>query len=485
MTRTAFKVVANVPLDKLLLDTKNPRIRSGEDQEDCIARLLRKPRQLLALAKDIATNGLSTAPILVEPTGGKKFVVWDGNRRVTALKLLNDPALCPDKAMRTQLVAVAAKAAVPIPTAVDVLASSDHEALLQEVLARHAGAMEGAGQLNWDALLRTMFLLGHQAAPKDYRLTGLLLMWAEEHGIPVDDEFPITTVHRFLNKQNLERLGFREKSGAVDALIAEDAAVRVAERIVQDFGSKRVAVDHVFTAAQQEAYITSLLSDLGLLAKSAKGTQPAEGASSGAGYPGGTPSGRGRANASTASTGSDGATSGGDDDVGDQPDAKRPTRAKPTPTKPDWDRKFVPRPRFKPAFPAGAWKPLEVLKELRKTETANLPIASAALFRAFFELSTRTYMRRHNIGEKGKMHKNALAVADDMRRHGRLSLGELQAANRRLKDASEAEALLQYASLNDFMHSFAALPDRQSLHVLWTEVEPYLEACWDDARRPD
>ena len=83
------------------------------------------------------------------------------------------------------------------------------------------------------------------------------------------------------------------------------------------------------------------------------------------------------------------------------------------------------------------------------------------------------------------MHKNALAVAKHMREHGRIDQGELDAASRRLKDRSQAEALLQYATLNDYMHSFKNIPDRQSLHVLWTELEAYLEACWDHSRRPE
>lgn len=57
MTRKAFKTVRDVPLDRLLLDTRNPRIRAVVDQPDSIERLLRKPRQLLALAKDIASEG--------------------------------------------------------------------------------------------------------------------------------------------------------------------------------------------------------------------------------------------------------------------------------------------------------------------------------------------------------------------------------------------------------------------------------------------
>lgn len=473
MTRTAFKQVASVTLDQLLLDTSNARIRAGADQPDCIDRLLRKPKQLLALAKDIASNGLSTAPILVEPVKGGRYIVWDGNRRVTALKLLNDPSLCHNKALQAQFAGVASKATVPIPSAVDVMASRDRQALLQEVLARHAGALEGAGQLDWDALLRTMFLLGHKAAPKDYRLSGLLLMWAEEHGIEVDDKFPITTVHRFLNQQNLERLGFRDKKDAVEPTIEKDAAVRVVERIVQDFGSGQLGVDDVFTASQQDAYIRDVLASVGLAPASKGGS---------AGDSGGA--GRSRDGASGKSGQGTDTTSGSNGDGNGAEPGKAAGRRRSL-RKPDWDRKSVVRPRFKPEIPESHWKADEVVKELRRIETQRAPLSVAALFRMFFELSTRAYMKRHKLQDKGEMHKNALLVAADMRAHGRLDEQEQAAANRRFKDKSQAEALLQYATLNDYMHSLRHMPDRQSLHVLWSEVEPYLEACWEDARRPD
>ncbi len=55
------------------------------------------------------------------------FVVWDGNRRVTALKLLDDPTLAPDPALRKRFENI--KARHPsVSVAVDILVSSDDEA---------------------------------------------------------------------------------------------------------------------------------------------------------------------------------------------------------------------------------------------------------------------------------------------------------------------------------------------------------------------
>ena len=57
MSRAHFTYKQNISVTDLLLDTENARIRVGSDQNDCIARILRKEDQLLALMRDIAEKG--------------------------------------------------------------------------------------------------------------------------------------------------------------------------------------------------------------------------------------------------------------------------------------------------------------------------------------------------------------------------------------------------------------------------------------------
>lgn len=60
-----------------------------EDQED----------KLYSLVDDIVTNGLSPVDlIIVTPSeDNSKYTVLEGNRRITSLKLLNNPTLIDDK----------------------------------------------------------------------------------------------------------------------------------------------------------------------------------------------------------------------------------------------------------------------------------------------------------------------------------------------------------------------------------------------------
>ena len=96
MARSDFRVVADVAVEDILLDVQNARIRAGADQNDCIRRILRKKDHFLAICENIAKEGLTTMPILATPNGDGTYTVKDGNRRTTALKLLNNPEICPD-----------------------------------------------------------------------------------------------------------------------------------------------------------------------------------------------------------------------------------------------------------------------------------------------------------------------------------------------------------------------------------------------------
>ena len=87
----------NINIKSLFLDSKNPRHMPIENQKEIIKHMIDKEK-VRELAKDIVKKGminpLDIIGIVVE--NGKKIVL-EGNRRVCALKLLNDPSLAPKK----------------------------------------------------------------------------------------------------------------------------------------------------------------------------------------------------------------------------------------------------------------------------------------------------------------------------------------------------------------------------------------------------
>ena len=86
-----------IPLDKIKLDQENVRFGNdvAQNQREAIKLMLSAPedaKKLLRLAEHIAEHGLDPTELqLVTPDDDGNFIVLEGNRRLTALKLLQRP----------------------------------------------------------------------------------------------------------------------------------------------------------------------------------------------------------------------------------------------------------------------------------------------------------------------------------------------------------------------------------------------------------
>ena len=85
--------IRRLSVDAIRLDKKNPRLPENmlnESQRGIIYYMVEEFK-ILEIAKSIVKNGffINESPIFVKEGG--HFVVVEGNRRITALKLLRDP----------------------------------------------------------------------------------------------------------------------------------------------------------------------------------------------------------------------------------------------------------------------------------------------------------------------------------------------------------------------------------------------------------
>lgn len=115
--------VGSVPLADLYFDPENPRLPGNRrnSDENAIIQWMLKEADLLDLMRSIATTGYSDAePLLVTPRPGGGHTVVEGNRRLAALKLLNEPALATlrKKAVDEIAIDAAYRATTPIPVIV-------------------------------------------------------------------------------------------------------------------------------------------------------------------------------------------------------------------------------------------------------------------------------------------------------------------------------------------------------------------------------
>ena len=89
--------VKSISLQNLLIDLQNPRYDPRTNQREAIITIVNEQgSKLVALADDIVNeSGLNPSELpMVMPSGDENtFIVMEGNRRLTALKLLLSPSL--------------------------------------------------------------------------------------------------------------------------------------------------------------------------------------------------------------------------------------------------------------------------------------------------------------------------------------------------------------------------------------------------------
>ena len=147
------KSVANI--ESLKFDKLNPRLPKqlqGVSEESIIIDYMLRNGNILELMKSIAETGYFEAePLLVVlDSKDNKFVVVEGNRRLTALKLLNNPNLAK---LRVQSINEIINEANIIPKEIPIIIYPSREDILDYLGYRHI-----TGVKDWGALEKAQYL---------------------------------------------------------------------------------------------------------------------------------------------------------------------------------------------------------------------------------------------------------------------------------------------------------------------------------------
>lgn len=139
----AYKKLA---LKSLLVNSANDRHGELENETAAIAWLFTHHESAMRkLAKDLAETGEIYEPPLVWPDG-TKYVVFDGNRRVTCLKLISQPKRAPSLELQAFFKGLKANWKGILPDQLDCQIETDHERIDEILLRRHTGTRGGVGR---------------------------------------------------------------------------------------------------------------------------------------------------------------------------------------------------------------------------------------------------------------------------------------------------------------------------------------------------
>jgi len=119
-----------------------------ESEQAAIDWLFRnKPAEMKKLATSIANAGrVFDSPLIIENDGN--FIVRDGNRRVTCVKLIHKPSLAPLK-HQDFFRKLNEKFATSLDDTLNCQLETDLSTVERIIETRHNGTQKGEGQLPW------------------------------------------------------------------------------------------------------------------------------------------------------------------------------------------------------------------------------------------------------------------------------------------------------------------------------------------------
>jgi hypothetical protein len=160
------KFIEGVPIGRIFLALNNPRHETYDTEGKVIAYLCQK-ESIYPLAKDIVKWRLNPLERFALVPGTKKrdstaptYVSAEGNRRICALKLLNDPELAPAN-LRNSFERLAEQWDSPITKVSAAVFDDPEDPAIDHWLERiHNGFQGGTGRKDWSADQKQRFYGG-------------------------------------------------------------------------------------------------------------------------------------------------------------------------------------------------------------------------------------------------------------------------------------------------------------------------------------
>ena len=142
-----------IKIEDLLVNPKNFRFDPVANQKEAINIMINKMKQKVKKqAEDIAKYGLNPIETLaVTKTYNGKYIVHEGNRRLTAIKLIDNPRIIPlDKKTKLFFQKLKENYGENLPSQIECTVFSQEQETHHWIQLKHTGENDGAGVVRWN-----------------------------------------------------------------------------------------------------------------------------------------------------------------------------------------------------------------------------------------------------------------------------------------------------------------------------------------------
>ncbi len=457
-------------LDELLLDLENPRIGSVEDQSSAIEALIElNPSHFRTMMLSVKEHGLDPGDslyVIANEEFEDEYTVLDGNRRVSAMVVMNNTALLNGTNLPVSLKKSLIRAAKGFKS--DIISPIratlfDNRADANEWIARrHTGTANGEGRITWGTLEIQRFS-GDRSILDILDFVGRSDIfnaeeWASTKSIIESNRS--STLSRLLeSKAGREHLGIQVVVRSRDKIPALNSkpkwALAVLKRLIEDVRDGVVDTRNLNTAKEIQTYLQSLPAKLQPSSKT-KGTLTEISSIKFA----------------TKTTGGAATTK----------PPKKTTRAKRVRT--------TLAPKKHEFVQPTSTKGQMLVREAETINVNKLPLASAFVLRAVLELAIDKYMKDNSIPRNEPSKKDPsksieLSLqnrADRVIKHAvkakKVAAQDVRGIKNKLTQRSDPASI---QSLNSYHHNKYHIPTNDTLRSAWDSAVPLFVAIFGEA----
>lgn len=475
-------IYKNINITNLLLNPSNPRFNPVEHQSEAIDAMIRDQQdKLVVLAKHIALYGLNPSDLILVKPYNKQWVVCEGNRRVTALKLANEPSLIssdfPKLKKEFQLLSLTIDKDL-LENIQCVILDNEYE-INEWVRLKHTGQNEGSGTVSWDGQQTSRFRAIAEGKP-DMRLTFL------------DDLRRIETVPQSIKdrlgdikKTNFDRLIGDPDIRNILGLEIVDNKLQLVEGInpfllmvLSDLVYEDISVGTIYLKKDRIKYIESLKERLKQEDSEIADRQNSEDS----GITMDTTKGHGTGYYTPKSSSGDyfanGAPKGEQQFSSVTQAASNTDNNQKKASSYHINRKtLVPSPHKLTITHA---RILKIFNELKSLVIDDYPNAVAVLFRVFIELSVDCFITINNLTDSklsvdSKLSQKIDAVAAHFEINKIMTKHELRAIRQMTSSENQTQSVRTFHS---YVHNKDVTPSSADLKSAWDDIWPFIDQIW-------
>ena len=443
----------NIKITNLFLDVENYRFEKQNSQLEAIVKMIYTAKEkLFNLAEDILNVGMNPTdkPLVIKGAEDNQYIVLEGNRRLTSLKLLCNPDLIPDDfaSLRKKFIKLRAERQKNIPSYIDCEVCADRMEADIWIKRKHAQGLNGIGVEQWNSQQRQRFDERTIGKASDV-IQVLKLLNNSEY---VDQHIKIQLPD--LKSSNLQRLladpyvrtslGILKKEGRLYSVIDKTTMISGLIDIVKRLMDPDFVVSEIYNKTQRKTFIDNLFAQQG------------------------TPQSRGIQENAWIFL----------EKANDVNIENKPKSTQEVVESKNVRTTIVPK-KFK--LPITNKRIASVFEELSKL---SLKTYTNTIVRIFLELSVDYYLELYGLIKDGKL--TACSSGMDLNAKINTVINHMYNTQKMTKDLSkgirteikDSSSTLSVESLNAYVHNFRFSPKPQNLVISWDNIQPFFEILW-------